>query len=94
MDFEKYKEEVKILEKKFESDKIKLMKIFVNSNNTYKVGESVTDHIGTILIESMGYSWGSFGSPPNATYTGVELNKDGKPNKRLTKRTIWQDNVL
>lgn len=91
MEYEKYKEEVKILDRKFENDKIKLMKIFVDSNNPRKIGENVTDHIGTIVIESMGYLWGN---PPNATYSGIELNKDGKPNKRFSKRTVWQGNVL
>ena len=68
------------------------MEEFVKANNPYKIGDKVTDHIGTIIIEKIACNWG-YSGVPCAVYFGVELNKDGKPNKRGNKRTAWQSNI-
>lgn len=93
MNYEEYKKKEEGLIEEFNQKKMKLMKEFVTSNNTYSVGQVICDHIGSILIEKMGFSWGMY-SQPCATYYGIELNKDGKPNKRGNKRTIHQRNVV
>ncbi len=63
------------------------------SNNKYQVGDIVTDHIGSIKIESIGVEI-SFGSGiPTCTYAGLELKKDLTPTKKLTKRQVWQSNI-
>ena len=92
MDIAEYKDKVKTLEDKLEWDKTELMKQFVRENNPYKVGDIVTDHIGSVKIEKLGYSWG-FNSNPCATYFGIEINKDGTPNKKGKTRTAFQSNL-
>jgi hypothetical protein len=92
MNHAEYLEKVKQLESDFEMKKISLMKEFVVANNPYKVGDTVTDLAGTILIESMGFAWGA-NSKPCATYYGPELKKDGTPKKNRDKRRVWQSNV-
>jgi hypothetical protein len=94
MDFTEYKDSVKSLEEKLEWDKTELMKQFVRENNPYKVGDIITDHIGSLKIEKMGYAWGFSGSMPCATYFGLEINKDGTPNKKGKQRTAHQSNIL
>ena len=93
MNYEEYLLEVKKLESEFENRKVELMKEFVRANNPYKIGDKVTDHIGSIIIEKMGFAWG-FGNKPCATYTGLELKKDGTPNKMGDKRMVWQSNAV
>jgi hypothetical protein len=94
MDFETYKEKIKDLEKEFENKKTALMKEFVLANNPYKIGDKITDHIGTIIIESIGFAYIGYGSPPCATYFGKELKKDGEPKKNGNKRRVWQSNII
>ena len=38
------------------------------------------------------FAWG-FGYEPCATYTGLELKKDGTPTKKESRRQVWQSNV-
>lgn len=92
MNHSEYLEKLEQLEYDFKMKKISLMKDFVVANNPYKVGDKVTDHVGTILIESMGFAWGT-NSKPCATYFGPKLKKDGTPQKNRDKRCVWQSNV-
>ena len=93
MDVNTYFQKVKDLESEHYKRKEDLMKEFVRANDPYKIGDKVTDHFGTIIIESKKYDWG-FSSYPGAVYFGVELKKDGTPTKKLSKRNVWQSNVL
>jgi hypothetical protein len=94
MTYEEYQEKLKALVEDFNQSKSQLMKQFVIANNPYKPGDKVTDHNGTILIEKMGFACGYSGDAPCATYDGVELNKDGTPNKKGKKRRVWQSNLI
>lgn len=87
-----YKEKLIELEKVQQLEKVELMKSYVGANNPYKIGDRVSDHSVTIEIESMGFDWG-YGNPC-ASYLGVEINKDGKPNKRGNKSRVWQSNIV
>jgi hypothetical protein len=93
MNHEEYLQKLKELESEFENKKVKLMKDFVRANNPYKIGDKITDHIGTIIIEKLGFSWGYLKNPC-ATYSGIELKKDGTPNKKGTKRQVHQSNII
>ena len=80
------KEELKKVLKKLQEEyylKIKdLKKTFALSNNPYKVGDIISDHIGTIKIESIGvYINGLNDGLPECTYHGPELKKDLTPKK-------------
>lgn len=94
MNYEEYLEKTKQLQYDLDQKKTELMKEFVRANNPYKKGDVITDHVGTILVETMGFAWGYLGSQPCATYTGLELKKDGTPNKKGNKRTVWQSNII
>jgi len=93
MTFEEYKIKEVELQKEFDLKRVMLMRSFVDANNPYKIGDRITDHIGTIEIERMGYSWGSFGNPSCATYEGIEINKDGSYNKKGKKRGVYRGNI-
>lgn len=91
MNLLEYKEKLAELEKVQKLERAELMKSYVKANNPYKIGDIVSDHCTTIKIESMGFDWGYYN--PCATYFGVEINKDGKPNKRGNKSRVYQSNI-
>ena len=93
MNYEEYLQKVKELESDFENKKTELMKEFIRANNPYKIGDKVTDHIGSIIIEKMGFAC-AYNFKPCATYTGLELKKDGTPTKKGSRRQVWQSNLL
>jgi hypothetical protein len=63
------------------------------SNNPYKIGDVVTDHMGSIKIEQIQFTLGGV-NLPQCAYTGIELTKKGEPNKRGTKRRIYQSSII
>jgi hypothetical protein len=93
MKYEDYLKQKEELTLEFEGKKLDLMIKFVKENNPYKIGDKITDHIGTILIEKIGMGI-SLSNIPCATYTGVELKKDGTPKKQRNIRHVWLCNVL
>lgn len=73
----------------------RLRKQYCDANNPYKIGDTFTDHIGSIKIEKIKYDFYPFGgSTPCCIYFGVELLKNGTPNKRGNKRMAWQSNEI
>lgn len=79
------------LTKSFEAGKRLLIRQYCDSNNPYKIGDVFTDHIGSVLIESIGY-W--YSTPACCLYFGTELKKDGTPKKNGEKRWAYQSNDL
>jgi hypothetical protein len=76
----------------FEAAKEELYREFAYANNPYKIGDIVTDHMGTIKIEKIKIYLG-LGTYPQCVYFGVELTKKGEPNKRGNKRSVYQSNL-
>lgn len=62
------------------------------SNNPYKIGDVVEDHIGKLMIEQICVYEDPWDLPV-CVYKGVELNKDGTPRKKQTGRGVYQSNV-
>ena len=66
---------------------------FAESNNPHKIGDIVTDRIGSIKIDIIHFTLGGGKYLPECAYTGIELTKKGEPNKRGKKRTVYQSNI-
>jgi len=94
MEKETYLKRKSDLEGAYKRKVLQLSKDYAASNNPYKAGDIVTDHIGPIKIESMGYAWDSLKGMPTCTYIGLELKKDGTPKKRGIIRKAYQINLL
>lgn len=89
MKLEELNERLKDLRNKYDSDVLHFKREYCDRNNPYKVGDIFTDHIGSIIIESIKYY------PidkPCCVYYGIELKKDGTPRKDSSKRQAWQSN--
>lgn len=90
---EEYTNKVAELTEKFELDKQSLRREYALSNNPYKVGDIVTDHIGSIVIEKIQHTISITHQYPFCVYTGLELKKDGTPTKKESKRAVYQTNI-
>lgn len=68
---------------------------FAKSNNPYKVGDIVTDHIGALQIQRISVCAPQPYNPlPCCIYRGVELKKDGTPKKHQDPmRYVYQFNI-
>jgi len=91
MNKQELEHKLKELEQEYVLKKKEVMRQFCDDNNPYKVGDKFTDHIGTIIIEKIRYSY-TVRETPSCIYFGTELKKDGKPKKNNDKRNAWQSN--
>ncbi len=92
MTLDEYKEKIKEAEKYYEALKRSIQREYAYSKSTVKIGDTVTDHIGSVLVETIGLHI-EYDGTPSCLYSGLELKKDGTPTKKLTKRTVYQGNL-
>lgn len=91
MNKDELKDELTALQVKYEFDRKELFKKFAYANNPYKIGDIVSDHHTTIEIKKIGI-YISYGES-SCVYTGIQLNKDGKPSKKQDTTTVYQMNI-
>jgi hypothetical protein len=73
-------------------DNIKIK--YALSNNTIKVGDIITDHVGSIKVSEINVAT-PFGSKlPCCLYNGVEYTIKGEPKKNGGVRDVWQCNLV
>jgi len=92
MTHDEYKEKLKQLEEAYQKEKKQLAVKYAMSNNTVKIGDVITDHIGSIIVDKInvgGYSWRGV----ECVYEGFELTKRGRPFKNKRRRVVWQSNL-
>ena len=92
MEYKEYEDKLKELKVEFEQKKERLIKEYVDANNPYKIGDKVTDHANSIIIEKIKYHISLTGIPC-AVYYGAELKKDGTPKKNGNKTYVYQSNL-
>jgi hypothetical protein len=90
---QQYDEQMEQLKNEFNEKKKNVMRYYVAANNPYKIGDIVTDHIGTIKIEKITVGQ-AFSKYPCAVYFGIELKKNLEPKKSGNKRSVWQTNII
>lgn len=92
---EEYQLKYKEITQQEDERKKSLAKDYANSNNPYKIGDIITDHVGSIKIEEIKYSlYTSFDTLPCCVFIGTEITKKGELNKRGKKRMIYQTNII
>jgi hypothetical protein len=90
---EEYKSKFDEINNDFQLKLKSLGKDYAFSNNPFKIGDIVTDHIGSIKIEEIKAYLSRF-PYPCCVYYGTEYTKKGEPNKRGIKRAVYQPNLL
>lgn len=93
MTYEEFKEEVKQIRLREEKAIRDLAIKYAFENNTYSIGDLVTDHAKTIRIEKFNVSGVYGSSEPQMVYTGVWLTKNREPNKKGEKHTVYSSNI-
>lgn len=83
---------LKKLEETYENDRKKILKEYALSKNPFKQGDIITDHIGSVKFERIGFYMRK--DIAECTYTGAELKKDGTPKKNGSVRTVYQSNII
>ena len=63
MEYKEYEDKLKELKVEFEQKKERLIKEYVDANNPYKIGDKVTDHANSIIIEKIKYHISLTGIP-------------------------------
>lgn len=86
MELEIYKQKLKELDNEYDEKKNKLSEEYALSNNSIKIGDRFTDHIGTIIVEKIKWTFSGLYGIPSCVYLGLELKKDGTQTKKMTKR--------
>ena len=94
MNLDDYKVLKRDIERQAEKDKTALLIKFVDLNNPYKIGDIVTDHIGSVRYDKLKYTTTGSENVPTPIYIGIELKKDGTPKKRVVVRNVYGSNVL
>jgi hypothetical protein len=93
MTYEQYLEKKSAIEKEKNSLIRQLGKEYALNNNSYKIGDTISDRFGsTILIEKieLSYNWGK----PCCAYFGTKLRKNGTPYKSGEKDWVHQTNAI
>lgn len=65
---------------------------YARSNNPIKMGDIITDHVGSIKVEGIKNTVPS-SEKPQCIYYGIELKKDLTPMKKQSNRHVYQQNL-
>lgn len=91
---ETYRARVAEIEEEAKNKKRLIVREFAIANNTYKRGDIIKDHMGSLIIDKIIVNGGYGNYLPYCSYSGIELKKDGTPLKRQTDRSISQNNII
>jgi len=90
MKINEYNNKMVVLKNEYNEKVSELKKEYALLNNIVKVGDIVTDHIGSVKVDKI-LVWET--SDPSCVYKGTEYTKAGKPTKRGNKRNVYQINL-
>lgn len=92
MKYEEYRQLQDEITRKYSKELNDLAVKYAHFNNPYKIGDFVTDHIGTIKIEKIKAPYSR--DNPQCFYYGLCYTKKGKPYKSGEKRDVYLSNVV
>lgn len=93
MTVEEYKEKLKGIKVRYESDKKDLAMDFAFKNQKYNIGDKITHADKTIIVQKVKWSYVYNEAPSSVVYVGVWLKKDGTPNKKNDQLSFFQSNL-
>lgn len=92
MTIQEYKEKLQEIKNEAIKKEQILAVEYAKANNPYKVGDIVTDHVGSIQVERITYTM-DINNIPCAVFIGYELNKNGSKKKIDSLRNVYQTNI-
>jgi len=81
------------IEKRASDEKQKLYQKYAMSNNPYEIDDIIFDHVCTIKIGSIGWSFPYGRDLPVCVYHGQRYTKKGVPVVQKEVCDVWQSNV-
>lgn len=90
MDLDRYKAKIGKIDKEARDKKFRLNKEYALANSHVKIGDIVTDHIGSVCVESIRIFNDRI---PSCIYMGTCITKAGKPFKSGEKRSVFQEHM-
>lgn len=93
MTFEEYKQKLIEMKARYDDEKMELVKLYAYGKNKFKVGDTIEDHIGKIIITKINTAL-SWNEEPINMYYGLECRKDGKPKKNGSHRFVHESNLI
>lgn len=90
---EEYIKALEVLRKTAKLKEKQLHNEFALSNSSVKVGDIVTDHIGSVRVQAITTTIPLCSPLPCCVYLGEVLNKNGKESKRKQSREVYQCNI-
>lgn len=95
MDLAEYTECFDALTEHYKRNKKDLAIRFAKSNNKVKIGDIITDHFHTIVVEKIEYTFSSTGyDVPSCVYHGEHLKKNGERRKKKEQSEVHQVNLI
>lgn len=91
MDYEIYRQRLEVLKQEYKYQKRKLAKDYATKHNTVKLGDVVTDNLGSVKVDKIEYTTRD---EPECYYWGVILTEFGKDTEHVKRRWIAQHNIL
>lgn len=80
------------LKKKHRRDTRDLAEKFARANSAVRIGDIVTDHMGSIRVETTRV-FGGVSTLPQMVYCGVRVTKKGSDFKSGEQRNVYQANM-
>lgn len=93
MSIEAMEDQLALISKQYEIDRKDIIRKYCIEISKASVGDIVTDHIGSVIVEKIGFYFQCW-DKPLPTYFGFEITKAGKRRKNQSKRTVYGSNVL
>ena len=94
MNLDEYKNLREAIKANARAEERKLSKSYAFEHSDVEVDDIITDHIGSIKVEKIQWTFASFSETPICVYGGTVLKKDKTPTKRYKYRKVWQTNLL
>lgn len=91
MEFEELKAKLAGIEEMANVRKKDAIREYCLVNNTVKIGDIVTDHLGSVKVERILVEYSL--TRPQCVYVGSELKKDLTPRKDGSKRNVYAQNI-
>lgn len=93
MELRVYRDKLTKIRRDYDNKMGKLQSDYAFSNSSVKIGDIVTDRIGSVKVDKILYTIVSADDYPTCVYRGVEFTKAGKPRKDKSIRDVYQTNL-
>ena len=94
MDIDSFKKRRQDIEEERRGKLNNLCRDYALSNSPLSVGDFATDHIGTIKVMDISWTYKPHTGDPECVYSGPCYTKSNKPFKSGEGRQVWQSNLL